>query len=146
MILVIDGYNLLFHESWPFYDGLLENGRNNLIQLVAAYRRFKDIRRAIIVFDGCAGVGPYSKEFEQDGIEIIYAICQGKADEKIISINRALNDVYIVTADRGLAKKAKRHKTNIISPEAFAKDLFQQKSSQAKETRPTVVNEDIDEN
>ena len=144
MIVIIDGYNLLFHDAWPYYDGELEDRRQKLIDLVISFKKEERIARVIVVFDGCAGIGPYKKQTLQQGIEIIYAICQGKADEKIISLSKRLNNVTVVTADRRIIKYTKRNRCNIISPQKFTQQLL--KSMRKKTpTQISLPTNDVDE-
>ncbi|BBM82887.1 NYN domain-containing protein [Candidatus Uabimicrobium amorphum] len=144
MIVIIDGYNLLFHDSWPYHEGALEDRRKKLIDLVVSFKQKKRIARVIVVFDGCAGIGPYKKQTSQQGIEIIYAICQGKADEKIISLSKHLNNVMVVTADRRIIKYTKRNRSSITSPQSFTQELLktQRRTTPKQMSLPT---NDVDE-
>lgn len=138
MIIIIDGYNLMFHECWPYIEGELESRRKTLIDLVVNFKKRTHLSRVIIVFDGCSGVGPYKQQIHQAGVEIIYAICQGKADEKIIDLSRGLNNVVVVTADRRVVKYTKRNKSDIIPPPVFTRKLLRvnQNSQKQRETMP----------
>ena len=144
MIIIIDGYNVLFHDCWPYHDGALEDRRHKLISLVAAFKKKMRLRRIIIVFDGCAGIGPYKKQTLNDGVEIIYAICQGKADEKIISLSGELNNVVVVTADRRVVKYSKRNRSDIISPQHFTQKILRARKRE-EQPRMTMPSNDIDQ-
>lgn len=125
MILIVDGYNILFNQSWNPRGLTLEDRRVHLLKELSKYRTRSKIRRVIVVFDGRAGVGPYNQTMITMGLEIIYAVCAGKADQKIISLCRELQGVKVITSDRKLARKAKSFKAIILSTELFIKDLRQ---------------------
>ena len=144
MIVIIDGYNLLFHECWPYHDGALEDRRQKLIDFLIHFKRKTQLARVIVVFDGCAGIGPYKQQTEQNGVEIIYAICQGKADEKIISLSKQLNHVVVVTADRRIVKYAKRYRSDIMPPPHFTQKLMKARRRDPQ-TRPTLPTNDVDQ-
>lgn len=137
MILIIDGYNLLFNQDWPAQGNSLEEKREHLIKEIALYRYNNHIKRCIIVFDGRRD-SPYNPQRTIcQGIEIYYAVCEGKADEKIISLCEELNDVQVVTADRRLAKIVKSHRSRILAPEQFIRDWYEstvKKNSQTQES------------
>ncbi len=133
MILIIDGYNLILHPAWPEVKGSLEDRRNHLINQLIRYRKLDSISRLVLVFDGSQGVCDFSPRSHRQGVEIIYALEADKADGKIISLSHQWNDVQVVTADRGLARKARRNKAIIIPPEIFMRNLFRSLSRESKE-------------
>lgn len=133
MIIIVDGYNLLFHDCWPYHEEVLEDSRQKLISFVISFKKKMRVRRVIIVFDGCAGIGPYKKQTQQNGVEIIYAICQGKADEKIISLSGELNNVVVVTADRRVVKYSKRNRSDIVTPQQFTQKLLKANRKESQE-------------
>ena len=119
MIVIIDGYNLLFHADWPAQGQNLAEQRSHLVREMAEYRQRRQIRRMIVVFDGQIGVGPYDRHQFSKGLEIVYAVCSGKADEKIIELTRQLYGVCVVTADRILIDKVKNCHANVTTTEEF---------------------------
>ncbi len=136
MILIIDGYNLLFNAHWPVQGISLEERRAHLIKEIAQYRSLTHLKRVIIVFDGKQDATvPFQQHVSSAGIEIYYAVCDGKADEKILSLCEELSDVQLVTADRRLARAAKSLKSRIWSPEEFIQGWYEIKAKQSKETQ-----------
>lgn len=137
MILIIDGYNLLFNQDWPTQGNTLEEKREHLIKEIALYRDNHHIKRVIIVFDGRQDTSYHAQRTTQQGIEIYYAVCEGKADEKIISLCEELHDVQLVTADRRLARTAKSQRCRILATEQFIKDWYEstvRKNAQIQES------------
>ena len=119
MIVIIDGYNVLFHADWPAQGENLEDQRNHLVREMAGYRQRQQIRRMIVVFDGRAGVGPYDRHQFSRELEIVYAVCSGKADEKIAALARQFYGVCVVTADRTLIAKVRSYHASVITTEEF---------------------------
>ncbi len=149
MILIIDGYNLLFNSHWPAQGITLEEKREHLIKEIANYRYYNHIKRVILVFDGQTDNFFDTSKTIFQGVEIYYAVCAGKADEKILLLCEELNDVEVVTADRGLARAVKSLRCKIVSPEDFIKCWYEsnvkRKSSDSGQPcspkAPTEVNQ-----
>ena len=133
MILIVDGYNLLFHSLWQTQGYTLEQKREHLIKEIAKYRSRYLKSRIIIVFDGQSNIGPYNQHDFRHQIEIIYAVCSGKADEKIISLAENLTGVQVVTADREIIRKVRRRRALTTSPEQFIMDLKHPNVRESKE-------------
>ena len=133
MILIVDGYNLLFHPLWQTQGYTLEQKREHLIKKIAKYRSQHLKSRIIIVFDGQSNIGPYNQRDFRYCIEIIYAVCSGKADEKIISLAKKLTGVQVVTADREIIRKVRRHRATTMSPEQFILELEYSKVRESTE-------------
>ena len=123
MILIIDGYNLMFFPGWQDHGKTLEEKRSHLIRKVAQYQDQKKIAKVILVFDGQAGIIPYERTSSYQKLEIIYAICEGKADEKIIALSEKFYGACIVTADRKIIQRTKKYNAKILSPEEFLHSL-----------------------
>lgn len=132
MILIIDGYNLLFAPCWGEWGKTLEEKREHLLQKIGQYQSHKKISRTIVVFDGQANISPYPSKYS-NRIEIIYATGSGKADEKIVALSADFPYSQIVTADREIIRQAKRNKATIVSPEQFLRHLQISQKNRAME-------------
>ncbi|MFH0888849.1 MAG: NYN domain-containing protein [Planctomycetota bacterium] len=128
MILIIDGYNLIFSDLWKKSNwnnknsesemdskpqGFLEQARDNLITRLKSYnikRRFQ----IIVIFDGDESIGYQSHQKESPNIEIIFSTKKSKADNLIIDIvenkihNKNNQGIRVVTSDRLLALRCLR--------------------------------------
>ncbi len=140
MILIIDGYNLLFFPGWRDQGKTLEEKRAHLIKKIAQYKAQQRIPRVILVFDGQQGIMPFERNVSYQSLEIIYAIGEGKADEKIIELSEKFYGAQIVTADRQIIQKVKRYNAKIISPEQFLQSL----RSGQKQEKKNIVSSDKD--
>ncbi|NUM36193.1 MAG: NYN domain-containing protein [Candidatus Brocadiae bacterium] len=132
MILIIDGYNLMFFPDWQDQGRNLEEKRADLIRKVAQYQEQQKISKVILVFDGQPGVSPYERIISRQRMEIIYAIGEGKADEKIISLSEKFYGANIVTADRKIIQRTKKYNAKILSPAEFLHCLRSSKKEEKK--------------
>lgn len=129
-MLIIDGYNLLFHSYWEAQGDSLEDQRRHLISQLGKYKRRFRPKKLIVVFDGRSYLGPYNRPMYQEGIEVIYATSPGRADEEIISLSREFCRATVVTADRKLSNKVKKNQSIVISPENFIRQWKKSSDSQ----------------
>jgi predicted RNA-binding protein with PIN domain len=146
MILIIDGYNLIFSTLWkksiqnnknsandksPDTSDSLEEMRNNLISRLKSYnikRRFN----IIIVFDGDESIGYQSHQKQSPYIEIIFSTKKTKADNLIIDLVSDYSNyetpnqspIHVVTSDRLLAHAVNKSGVQIKSANEFTKELF----------------------
>lgn len=124
MLLIIDGYNLLFHEDCDIKGGTLEAQRDHLVYKLSQYQHRHREARIIVIFDGrvlgSGGTGVPSSR----GIEIMYAQAEGGADDAIVALVRRLGGATVVTSDRKLAQRVKSFQTVIISSADFLKEMY----------------------
>lgn len=102
--LILDGYNVI--NSWPelklLMEESLEIARDELIDLMAEYRAFKDIN-VIIVFDAYLVKGNMGSKETIKGVEVVFTEELRTADcyiERLIIELSKENRVAVVTDDR----------------------------------------------
>jgi predicted RNA-binding protein with PIN domain len=122
MLLIIDGYNLLFHEDWHTLGSSLEEQREHLIKELAQYRKRHANVKIIVVFDGRLWVGPYDRLIPASGIEVIYATAEGRADETVVALSHQCSGARVVTADRKVAQQARANQAVVINPTDFLRE------------------------
>ena len=145
MILIIDGYNVLFDLHCNLGGLTLEEKRNKLIKKTALYKTYNKIKRVIIVFDGKfnENIIFVDKKYYK-GLEIIYAVEEGKADERIVNLSYELNDVCVVTKDRNLIRRVKQRNATIIQPRVFLNDLRNLNPKEHCEDKPKTFKIDTE--
>lgn len=122
MALIIDGYNVLFHQNWHLVGKTLEQQRQHLIDRINLYQRRCRLKKIILVFDGRWYLGA-NRIKQPCGLEIVYASSPGRADGKIVALSRFLHKVRVVTEDRQLAQQVKRYKAIVVPTGDFLQEL-----------------------
>jgi len=133
MILLIDGYNLLFsglaapNNTRSDY---LEKLRDNLVAQLKSYNTRKKYR-IIVVFDGDKANTHYPQEKESGNIRVVFSQGRSTADEHIINMVSSYvrekphrQDLCAVTSDRALAETLLSNRVRIISSQEFAVELL----------------------
>ncbi|MBI5778009.1 MAG: NYN domain-containing protein [Planctomycetes bacterium] len=133
MILLIDGYNLLFsglNLSDNIKPNQLETLRDNLVAQLKSYN-IKKKYRIIVVFDGDKTVSHYPQERESGNVRVVFSPGRTTADEHIINLvseyiqdKPRRSDVCAVTSDRALAETLRNKRVKIISSQEFAVELL----------------------
>lgn len=101
--MIVDGYNIIgaWDELQRLKEKDLSQARDRLIELMADYQGYTDIR-VLIVFDAHFVVGKESKQKKYE-LEIIYTNENETADEciekLITSYKNVSNQVYVATSD-----------------------------------------------
>lgn len=148
MILLIDGYNLIFSGfATPdnTHSDYLEKLRNNLLSQLKSYNIRKKFR-IIVAFDGDKTIGHYPQEKESGGIRVAFSEGKTSADDLIISMAASLleekprrQDLCAVTSDRALAETLLGHRVKVISSEEFAAELTVRNNSAAHELKDEPI-------
>lgn len=134
MILIIDGYNLLFapahqahgaleNKQADFKQTVLEKAREKLIHLIKLYNQHRKYK-IILVFDGA---NPSRSTQRSSQIEIIFSGAEEKADEVIIELARRQTNprqVTVVTSDRHIKQHLKPIGVETIDSSDFIKELI----------------------
>jgi hypothetical protein len=119
--ILIDGYNLI-RQSGPLIDFeaiSLEEGRNGLIRLLAAYRKVKG-HTITVVFDGWESDNIGSSREKMIGIDIIYSGRGVKADDLIKKmVDERRDKVIVVTSDREIETHALKRGAVVIPSAEF---------------------------
>jgi len=120
MILLIDGYNLLYALH---YEGeSLE--KEELISEIISYNRKKG-NKIFLVFDGGIYGGLIDREEKVGNVTIIYTSHNKTADDKIKELSRKYrNGCVVVSSDREVKHSALKNGSGVISSEDFIKKLF----------------------
>ena len=102
-LLIIDGYNVLFH--WPELEELakidLGLARTRLTEILGDYAAFKNIRM-VLVFDGYRAKGNPGQKSRWETVEIVYTKEGQTADAYIESLATRIGNNYstrVVTSD-----------------------------------------------
>jgi hypothetical protein len=111
MWLIVDGYNLI--RQWPELAMLdradLEEGREALLQELAAYRRAKG-HDITVVFDGRERGGGVDSPSRQAGVAVRYSRRGETADEVIGRLAAEGRErAVVISSDRAVMGEARRH-------------------------------------
>lgn len=151
MILLIDGYNLIFTQPLRARAGFtppdeLETLRDNLVSQLQSYN-IKKKYRIIVVFDGDKANTHYPQERESGNIRVVFSQDKSTADEHIINLVLSYvrekpqrQDLCAVTSDRALAEALRSNRVKIISSQEFAVEL----TVKDKDTSPDLKDEPIE--
>jgi predicted RNA-binding protein with PIN domain len=105
-ILIVDAYNMI--GNWPKLDklkkaGRLEEARNQLLHILANYRRLRNYQRMIVVFDAMYVPG-LAENYQKLGMEIIWTAEDQTADSYIEALTEKLQSrltlVTVATSDQ----------------------------------------------
>ena len=150
MILLIDGYNLIFTQPLRARAGFtspneLETLRDNLVAQLKSYNTRKKFR-IIVVFDGDKTNTHYPQEKESGNIRMVFSQGQATADEHIINLVSSYirekphrQDLCAVTSDRALAETLISNRVKIISSQEFAAELTVRNSSAVPELKDEPI-------
>lgn len=149
-MLIIDGYNLMFHPAWDPEGNTLEEQRRHLIARLGEYRHLFALKKLAAVFDARSWSGPYNSFlYQHGGIYVIYSSLPGGADEKIILMCQGHSRTTVVTADRKLANRVKKRHAAVIPPDEFIRDWERQEALGRKEKEkielPSQSQTDVEE-
>ena len=148
MILLIDGYNLIF-SGFASPDNTrsdyLERLRDNLVSQLKSYNIRKKFR-IIVVFDGDKTVSHYPQEKESGNVRVVFSQGQTTADEHIVNLVSSYiqekphrQDLCAVTSDRALAETLISNRVKIISSQEFAVELTVRNNSAAPELKDEPI-------
>jgi predicted RNA-binding protein with PIN domain len=121
-ILVIDGYNLIYH--FPGVGKILERDRDQARRIMVAglgrYARQKGVQIKV-VFDG--DMRQEDAPVDQEGIQVHYSRFPEKADSLIMRIaekHRESEDISVVTSDGEIDNWCRRKGVHVIPSQNFA--------------------------
>ncbi|MDI6732739.1 MAG: NYN domain-containing protein [Planctomycetota bacterium] len=145
MILIIDGYNLLFSGLYRAYarpsgrskvpktEYFLETARDKLITCLKQYNQSRKAGqyKIVVVFDNSTEREIYPSQKESSGIRIIFA--SPTADDTILNIAESYitnsSSLEVVTSDRDLRERLAVLGVKTIPVTEFIKDLFREPPS-----------------
>lgn len=129
MLIIIDGYNLIFTvpELEKYVEvKRVEAVRNYVVSLLSEYRREKTYK-IVIVFDGTYSESALPRKQMITGISVIYSNIGVTADTEIKEITKNSqnpNDICIVTYDNEIKRYVKKRGCQIVDPKAFYKEVL----------------------
>ena len=128
MLVVIDGYNLIFAvsdlERYVKVDNI-EDAREKLISLLVRYRTKKKYN-FILVFDSSEDCSYIPSKIELPGIEIVYANFSKDADteiKNIITHTQNPKDAIVVTNDNDIIKYVQKKGSTVLGSVSFYKQV-----------------------
>ena len=153
MILVIDGFNLLY--KFPELEGLmaennLSQARIGILNLLIQYKKKRKQDKIHIFFDGKKEQGSMVVEDEVEGMRIYYSH-DIKADDYIkLFIQKSLirNELYLVSSDKDLILHGKKYGCKGFKSEEFAKliqeEIFKRSNEEEeKKSDISLSNEEV---
>ncbi len=123
--ILIDGYNVIRQSA--ALSGIdaadIQAGREALLELLAAYRRYKK-HYITVVFDGMeAAYGTPSRD-QYRGMTVVYSRQGENADQVIKRMGAAMGEkAIVVTSDRDIVASVEHRGCTVISAPAFEEKL-----------------------
>lgn len=120
--IIVDGYNLI--RQIPGLAELdkmdLEQGRDALIERLAAYKRIK-ANRITVVFDGTHARIPGERQTPKSGIRVIFSRIGELADSVIKRMaSGERGNAVVISSDRDIMAYAERAGCTVLRSEDFA--------------------------
>jgi predicted RNA-binding protein with PIN domain len=134
MLLLIDGYNLLYSgRTWIKLNSIeLQRERDRLVERLSLYRQAKPLE-ILVVFDGWQGGWSTEKRERRKGIELLFSRIGEKADEVIKRLIREKGSgVMVVTSDREISNFANKLSVPVIPSEQFQERMEPSTSARGK--------------
>lgn len=130
MLIIIDGYNLIF--TVPELEkhvkvNNIETVRDHVISLFSKYREEKH-SNVILVFDGTYTEAPLPRKQTHCGISVIYSKSGISADTEIKNITSLCQnpkDVCVITYDNEIKRHVKKCGCQIVEPRAMYRDILE---------------------
>ncbi len=123
--IIIDGYNLIRQSSQlsAIDHRDLQQGREALVDLLAAYRQVKP-HPVTVVFDAADAVGQHQQRDRVQGIRIRFSAPGESADAVIKRMAaRYREKAIIVSSDRDIAAASEAHGAAVIASPDFERKL-----------------------
>lgn len=125
--LIVDGYNLIRQvpELAHKEKRSLEEGRQHLIDLLAAYKKIKR-HKISVVFDGVLSLSEYPAAYQEKGIHVMFSSEYHSADDLIKRmVTEEKERAMVVSSDNAILRFAENQGSDVIgSPEFYDKLLM----------------------
>lgn len=127
--LIVDGYNLLHAVGLArvnYAPGDLERQRQRLLAMIAGGLSTEERQRCTVVFDAIEAPSGADREFEHDGIAVLFAKPGHEADElieELVARHPAARNLIVVSSDHRLQRAARVRRAGCLDCEAFAARL-----------------------
>jgi hypothetical protein len=147
MSLLIDGYNLLHVTGITGRRGGaggFERSRQALLRFLAASIPPDELRDATIVFDAADAPAGLPKEFDHDGLAVLFARDYPDADtmlEELIGKHHAPRSLTVVSSDHRVQRAARRRRATAVDSEKWYAQLLANR--RGRPTGPTIAPEKL---
>ena len=123
--LIIDGYNLLHAAGLAranYAQGDLQRQRHQLLVRVAGSLSTEERQRCTVVFDAIEAPTGLAREFQHEGIAVLFAEPGHEADEvieRLVATHSAARNLIVVSSDHRLQRAARSRRAASLDSEAF---------------------------
>lgn len=123
--IIIDGYNLLFTSNLIDTPGDLERLREELLRMLARYRKARG-HRLTVVFDGTEAVWSSPRSERRGPVKVVFSRRGETADEAIVRrLAGAGGGWIVVTSDKELERSALKAGAEVVGSEEFASRVLE---------------------
>ena len=123
--LIIDGYNLLHTAGLAranYAQGDLQRQRHQLLVRLAGSLSTEERQRSTVVFDAIEAPAGLAREFQHEGIAVLFAEPGHEADEvieQLVGAHSAARNLIVVSSDHRLQRAARSRRAASLDSEAF---------------------------
>ncbi len=123
--LIIDGYNLLHAAGLAranYAQGDLQRQRQQLLTRLAGSLSTEERQRCTVVFDAIDAPAGLDREFQHEGIAVLFAEPGHEADEvieQLVARHSAALNLIVVSSDHRLQRAARSRRAASLDSEAF---------------------------
>jgi len=123
--LIIDGYNLLHAAGLArvnYAQGDLQRQRHQLLVRLAGRLSTEERQRSTVVFDAIDAPSGLDREFQHEGIAVLFAEPGHEADElieQLVASHSAARNLIVVSSDHRLQRAARTRRAASLDSEAF---------------------------
>lgn len=123
--LIIDGYNLLHAAGLAranYAQGDLQRQRHQLLVRLAGSLSIEERQRCTVVFDAIDAPMGLDREFQHEGIAVLFAEPGHEADEvieQLVARHSAARNLIVVSSDHRLQRAARSRRAASLDSEAF---------------------------
>ncbi len=141
--LIIDGYNLLHAAGLArasYAPGDLQRQRHQLLVRLAGSLSTEERQRSTVVFDAIDAPTGLDREFQHEGIAVLFAEPGHEADElieQLVSAHSAARNLIVVSSDHRLQRAARSRRAASLDSEAFLARLSRRNEADQTTNRPS---------
>lgn len=144
--LIIDGYNLLHAAGLAlanYAQGDLQRQRHRLLVLIAGSLSTEERQRCTVVFDAIDAPTGLDREFQHEGIAVLFAEPGHEADEvieQLVARHTAAKNLIVVSSDRRLQRAARIRRAGCLDSEAFHRQITRRSQTGGQPNKPGSTN------
>ena len=145
--LIIDGYNLLHAAGLAranYAQGDLQRQRHQLLVRLAGSLATEERQRCTVVFDAIEAPSGLAREFQHEGIAVLFAEPGHEADEvieQLVALHSAARNLIVVSSDHRLQRAARSRRAASLDSEAFLVRLSRRGETAQKTNRSSESND-----